>query len=57
MDTTTTQSYWMQKNKQYILDQMEVRGFDTAKHWGDIKKATKAELYNMVKDLIEKDQW
>ena len=57
MDTTKTKSYWSAKNKQYILDQMEVRGFDNSKRWPDITKATKAELYNMVKDLIEKDKW
>ncbi len=50
MDTTKTQSYWMQKNKQYILDQMEIRGVDNAKHWQDIKKASKPELMKMVKD-------
>ena len=49
MDTTQTKSYWMQKNKQYILDQMEVRGFDNAKQWQEIKKASKPELMKMVK--------
>ena len=57
MDPTTPQSYWMQKNKQYILDQMEVRGFDQAAHWETMKKSTKAELYMFVKQLIEKDKW
>ncbi len=57
MDTTKTKSYWMQKHKQYILEQMEVRGFDNAKHWEDIKKATKPELMQMVKEFIDKDKW
>ena len=44
-------------NIKYLIDQMEVRGFDNAKHWPDITKATKAELYKMIKYLIEKDKW
>jgi len=56
MDTTQSKSYWMQKHKSYILEQMEVRGFDNAKHWDDIKKATKPELMKMVKALIDKEK-
>ena len=57
IDTTKTKSYWSAKSKQYIIYQMEVRGFDNAKHWPDIQKSTKAELLSMINDLIEQYKW
>ena len=56
MDTKRTTSHWQNKNKQYILDQLRVRGFDNSKDWADIQDSTKKELLKMVNDLIDQDK-
>ncbi len=57
MDTTQTKSYWSQKNKQYILDQLRVRGFKNDKHWPEIQKYSKNELDTTVYNCLDNDKW
>ena len=57
IDSKTNKSHWNLKSKEYILDQLKLRGFDNNAKWDEIQKLKKPSLLKIVMEMIANDNW
>jgi hypothetical protein len=56
---TQLQSYFAlsKSKKEFLINQLELRGFDNTKDWPKIKKMNKPQILEIIKKLIDEEKW
>ena len=56
---TQSQSYFelSKSKKAYLINQLELRGFDNTKDWSKIKKMNQPQSLETIRKLIDEEQW